>query len=58
MKGTRVTLILETERLAVRCWSMDDLDAAFAMHGDPEVTSTILSHMRHTSFEESLRHLE
>ncbi len=30
--------IVETERLIVREWTLDDVDAAFAIFGDPEVT--------------------
>lgn len=30
-------VILETERLLLRNWSLDDVEAAFRMYGDPEV---------------------
>lgn len=33
-----MTLILETDRLILRPWTLDDAEAAFAILGDPEVT--------------------
>jgi [ribosomal protein S5]-alanine N-acetyltransferase len=50
--------VFETDRLIVRHWHMDDLDAAFAMHGDPEVTVGLPDAFKHTHIEESQRHLE
>ena len=33
-----MTTILETDRLVLRPWTLDDAEAAFAILGDPEVT--------------------
>src|SRR5687768_8692737 len=46
-------IVFETDRLIVRNWRMDDLDAAFAMHRDPEVTKGLPDHFNHTHIEQS-----
>jgi len=42
--------ILQTERLILRPWTMNDVEAAFRMYGDPEVTR----YLGNTSYESSL----
>lgn len=49
--------IVETERLLVRPWRLDDVEDAYAMYGDPEVTRTLPDTKQHTSIEESRAHL-
>lgn len=45
--------ILETERLLVRHWRLDDAEDAFAMYGDPKVTRTLPDEMAHASVEDT-----
>src|SRR5690242_5630310 len=36
-----MNLVFQTERLIVRDWTMDDVESAFAIYGDPEVMEFI-----------------
>ncbi len=45
-------LALETERLAIRPWSLDDAEALFRIYGDPEVMGWLLAEP-HSSPDES-----
>jgi [ribosomal protein S5]-alanine N-acetyltransferase len=50
--------VFETDRLIVRPWRADDAEAAFAMHGDPEVTDMLPDRLKHTRIEQTERLLE
>jgi RimJ/RimL family protein N-acetyltransferase len=45
--------IFETDRLIVRPWTPDDLQDAYAMYGDPEVTRYLPDRLQHTSLDET-----
>ena len=46
-------IILETERLIVRHWRIDDVADAFAIYGDPEVTRYLSDDARDKTIEQT-----
>lgn len=48
-----MTTILETPRLIVRPWQIEDLHDVFAMFGDPDVTRHLPDRLKHTSRAET-----
>lgn len=48
---------LSTERLKLRPWTLDDVDAAFALYGDPEVTRYLGTGAYETDIETQRDHL-
>jgi RimJ/RimL family protein N-acetyltransferase len=53
-----MTIMFETDRLIVRPWTLDDLQDAFAMYGDPEVTRYLPDRLQHSSLDETRTWLE
>lgn len=53
-----MTIILETERLRLRTWSVDDAGAGFRIWGDPEVMRYVGTGQPNASVEETRAWLE
>lgn len=48
-----MSTIAETERLIIRYWQPDDIEEAFTIYGDPEVTRYLAGDARDTTIEET-----
>ena len=53
-----MAVILETNRLILRTWTLDDADAAFMLWGDPEVMRFVGSSTPHQNLNETHRWLQ
>ena len=53
-----MAVILETNRLILRTWTLEDADAAFMLWGDPEVMRFVGSGRPHQNVDETRRWLE
>ncbi|HYI14657.1 MAG TPA: GNAT family N-acetyltransferase [Thermomicrobiales bacterium] len=48
-----MSTIVETERLIIRYWTSDDVNDAFTIYGDPEVTRYLAGDARDTTIEQT-----